>query len=160
MLSGMSTPETSSGFTPKLALTRDEAAQAIGQSAVTIDRLTKRGLLRPSRATRRPVFPIWEIERFLRETSAEVMADVAPRREYRATRANHARRAEGDGVVPNLSSPSRSQEGGNEPSCRASSAEIETVRPIPPRAAGGPSLPSSLDGRPREGTAEEDGGAS
>ena len=54
---------------PKLALTREEAAKAIGQSTVTIDRLTKRGLLRPSRATRRPVYPIWEIERFLRETS-------------------------------------------------------------------------------------------
>ena len=36
-----------------------------------------------------------------------------------------------------LSSPSRSQEGGNEPSCRASSAEFETIRPIPPGAAGG-----------------------
>ena len=54
---------------PKLALTRAEAAKAIGQSTVTIDRLTKRGLLRPSRATRRPVYPIWEIERFLRDTS-------------------------------------------------------------------------------------------
>ncbi len=66
----MSTPELSSTVPPKLALTREEAAKAIGQSAVTIDRLTKRGLLRPSRATRRPVYPIWEIERFLRETSA------------------------------------------------------------------------------------------
>jgi hypothetical protein len=55
---------------PKLALTREEAAKAIGQSAVTIDRLTKRGLLRPSRATRRPIYPVWEIERFLRETTA------------------------------------------------------------------------------------------
>lgn len=57
---------------PKLALTRTDAAKAIGQSAVTIDRLTKRGLLRPSRATRRPVYPIWEIERFLRETTGSV----------------------------------------------------------------------------------------
>ncbi len=38
---------------------------------------------------------------------------------------------------PPLSSPSRSLEGGNEPSCRASSAEFDTVRPIPPREAGG-----------------------
>jgi len=66
----MSTPEFSSTIPPKLALTRDEAAKAIGQSAVTIDRLTKRGLLRPSRATRRPVYPVWEIERFLRETTS------------------------------------------------------------------------------------------
>jgi hypothetical protein len=40
-------------------------------------------------------------------------------------------------TCPNLSSPSRSQEGGNEPSCRASSAEFKTVRPIPSREAGG-----------------------
>ncbi len=36
-----------------------------------------------------------------------------------------------------LSSPSGSLEGGNEPSSRASSAEFATVRPIPPREAGG-----------------------
>ena len=68
----MDTPDNAKQHTPKLALTRAEAAQAIGQSAVTIDRLTKRGLLHPSRATRRPVYPVWEIERFLRETSAPV----------------------------------------------------------------------------------------
>lgn len=68
----MSTPEFTSLISPKLALTRDEAAKAIGQSAVTIDRLTKRGLLHPSRATRRPIYPVWEIERFLRETSAPI----------------------------------------------------------------------------------------
>ena len=68
----MHTPDNAERPTPKLALTRVEAARAIGQSAVTIDRLTKRGLLRPSRATRRPVYPVWEIERFLRETSEGV----------------------------------------------------------------------------------------
>jgi hypothetical protein len=68
----MTTPEFSSIIPPKLALTREEAAKAIGQSAVTIDRLTKRGLLRPSRATRRPIYPIWEIERFLRDTSTSI----------------------------------------------------------------------------------------
>jgi ribosomal protein S20 len=57
---------------PKLALTRTEAAEALGVAPVTIDRLTKRGLLHPSRATRRPLYPIWEIERFLRETSVEI----------------------------------------------------------------------------------------
>ena len=70
----MNTPEFSSIIPPKLALTRDETAKAIGQSAVTVDRLTKRGLLRPSRATRRPIYPMWEIERFLRETSAHLSA--------------------------------------------------------------------------------------
>jgi len=36
-----------------------------------------------------------------------------------------------------LISPSKSQEGGNEPSCRDNGAEFDTLRPIPPRAAGG-----------------------
>lgn len=56
----------------KLALTRAEAAQALGIASVTIDRLTKRGLMHPSRATRRPLYPVWEIERFLPETSAGI----------------------------------------------------------------------------------------
>jgi hypothetical protein len=64
----MSTPEFTNLISPKLALTRDETAKAIGQSTVTVDRLTKRGLLHPSRATRRPIYPIWEIERFLKDT--------------------------------------------------------------------------------------------
>lgn len=42
---------------PKLALTREEAAQALGVHPITISRLTERGLLRPSRATRRPLYP-------------------------------------------------------------------------------------------------------
>jgi len=57
------------GQLPKLAYSRNEAAKALGVSPATIDRLTKRGLLHPSRATRRPLYPYWEIERFLRETS-------------------------------------------------------------------------------------------
>jgi predicted site-specific integrase-resolvase len=52
-----------------LALTREETARALGVSAVTVDRLAKRGLLHPSRAIRRPVYPVWEVERFLRESS-------------------------------------------------------------------------------------------
>ena len=54
---------------PKLALTRVEAAAAIGVSPATIDRLTLRGLLRQSRATRRPIYPVKEIERFLKATT-------------------------------------------------------------------------------------------
>ena len=57
---------------PKLALSRVEAADALNISPATIDRLVKRGLLRPSRALRRPLFPIAEIERFLRETTSEI----------------------------------------------------------------------------------------
>ena len=53
---------------PKLAFTRVEAAQALGISPITIDRLAKRGLLNPSRATRRPLYSVVEIERFLSAT--------------------------------------------------------------------------------------------
>jgi len=58
----------------KLAYSRHEAAEVLGISAITVDRLVKRGLLKPSRATRRPLFPVWEIERFLRETTGEISA--------------------------------------------------------------------------------------
>ena len=68
-MNASSTPERTQG---KLALSRIEAAEALGVSAVTIDRLTKRGLLRPSRATRRPIYPILELQRFLRETTATI----------------------------------------------------------------------------------------
>ena len=55
---------------PKLGLNRVEAAAAIGVSPVTLDRLTLRGLLRPSRATRRPIYSVKELERFLKDTTA------------------------------------------------------------------------------------------
>ena len=58
-------------FVP-LAYSRKEASHIIGVSPVTLDRLTKRGLINPSRATRRPLYPKWEIERFLRETSEKI----------------------------------------------------------------------------------------
>ena len=56
----------------RLALRREEAAAALGVSVPTLDRLVQRGLLRPSRALRRPLFSLPEIERFLRETSGPV----------------------------------------------------------------------------------------
>jgi hypothetical protein len=67
-------PPDSSRFIPlsKLALTRVEAAEIIGVSPATIDRLTKRGLLNPSRATRRPIYALSELERFLRETTDKI----------------------------------------------------------------------------------------
>ena len=68
----MKTNQQSHDGVPKLALTRAEAAEAIGVTPVTIDRLAKRGLLNPSRATRKPLYPVWEIERFLRETSKAI----------------------------------------------------------------------------------------
>ena len=54
----------------KLAFPRREAAQIISVSPATLDRLVERGLLRPSRATRRPLFSQAELERFLRETTS------------------------------------------------------------------------------------------
>jgi predicted site-specific integrase-resolvase len=64
--------QTTKRVIPKLALTRVEAAEALGITPVTIDRLAKRGLLHPSRATRRPLYPVEEIERFLRDTSESI----------------------------------------------------------------------------------------
>jgi DNA-binding transcriptional MerR regulator len=69
----MKTQPTNKDAVPKLALTRVEAAEAIGVTPVTIDRLARRGLLNPSRATRRPLYPVWEIERFLRDTSKRML---------------------------------------------------------------------------------------
>lgn len=54
---------------PKLSYTRNEAAQVLSISPPTLDRLAARGLLNPSRATRRPLYPLAELERFLRETT-------------------------------------------------------------------------------------------
>lgn len=68
----MDTPDITRKHPGKLALSRIEAAEALGISAVTVDRLTARGLLRPSRATRRPLYPVWELERFLRETCSTI----------------------------------------------------------------------------------------
>ena len=65
----MNAPDDTKQPLPKLALTREEAGEALGISAVTVDRLAKRGLLHPSRATRRPLYPVWELERFLKETT-------------------------------------------------------------------------------------------
>lgn len=57
----------------KLAYSRTEAAKMLGfKHPATVDRLVKRGLLHPSRATRRPMFLLEELERFLRETTDTV----------------------------------------------------------------------------------------
>jgi len=67
-----SSPETSQQGLPKLAFSRKEAATVLGVSLISIDRLVKRGLLRPSLALRRPLFTIQELERFLKETTYQV----------------------------------------------------------------------------------------
>jgi len=65
----MNSPDTSPNKNVILALSREETARALGVSAITVDRLAKRGLIRPSRAIRRPIYPVWELERFLRDSA-------------------------------------------------------------------------------------------
>jgi hypothetical protein len=65
--------QTSSANTSRLAYGRIEAAEILGVSPDTIDKLRKRGLLKCSLATRRPLYPHWELERFLRETSEGII---------------------------------------------------------------------------------------
>ena len=54
-----------------MAYTRDEAAAQLGLHPITISRLTEKGLLRPSRATRRPIYSHTELERFMRDTASQ-----------------------------------------------------------------------------------------
>ena len=68
----MNTPNIASEPAQRLAYTREETAALLGVTPSTIDRVTKRGLLRPSRATRRPLYPLEELRRFLRETTGNV----------------------------------------------------------------------------------------
>ncbi|MGP8236670.1 MAG: helix-turn-helix domain-containing protein [Limisphaerales bacterium] len=56
-------------FVEKKGFKRAEAATYLGVTPVTIDRLTKRGLLHPSRALRHPIYSRDDLDRFLRETS-------------------------------------------------------------------------------------------
>ena len=57
----------------KLCLDRRQTANALSvKNPITVDRLAARGLLRPNRATRKPLYPLAEIARFLAETSASV----------------------------------------------------------------------------------------
>jgi hypothetical protein len=53
----------------KIGFTKSETVEALGISRPTIDRLVRCGLLKPSRATRRPIFSREELERFLRDTT-------------------------------------------------------------------------------------------
>jgi hypothetical protein len=54
----------------RLALTTNETAAALGIKPTTVWRLTQRGLLKPNRATRRPLYAVADIERFLQEGKA------------------------------------------------------------------------------------------
>lgn len=53
---------------PKLALTMQETADALGISYISVFRLLKRGLLRSSSALRHKVIPVTEVQRFLNAT--------------------------------------------------------------------------------------------
>lgn len=54
----------------RLSLNRVECAAALGlRNPITVDRLCRRGLLHPAKGTRRPLFPVSEIQRFLAETT-------------------------------------------------------------------------------------------
>ena len=74
----MNNSDTSLNKNLILALSRRETARALGVSAITVDRLAKRGLLHPSRAIRRPIYPVWEVERFLRESAQTPVQKGAP----------------------------------------------------------------------------------
>jgi hypothetical protein len=55
--------------TLRLAYTIAETAHVLGVCPKTVYRLISRKLLHPSRGLRYPLVPIWEIVRYLRETS-------------------------------------------------------------------------------------------
>jgi len=61
-------------YIEKKGFKRAEAAIYLGVATITIDRLTKRGLLHPSRALRHPIYSKDDLDRFLRETSTETGA--------------------------------------------------------------------------------------
>jgi hypothetical protein len=52
----------------RLGYGRIESARLLGISPATLDRLVERGLLKPSRALRRPLFTEKELLRFLEDT--------------------------------------------------------------------------------------------
>lgn len=54
----------------RLAVSRCETAELLGVHPNTVDDLRKRGLLRPSLATRRPMYLVAEVLRFLTDTQA------------------------------------------------------------------------------------------
>jgi DNA-binding transcriptional MerR regulator len=55
-------------FIKRLGYGRKEAAELLGISPISVDRLVARGLLKPSRALRRPLFTEAELLRFLEDT--------------------------------------------------------------------------------------------
>jgi len=58
--------------TTKLAVSAGEAAELLSVSRTTVGRLTKRGLIHPVKATRKPVYAVVELQRFLDETTRPI----------------------------------------------------------------------------------------
>jgi hypothetical protein len=54
----------------RLSYTKAEAATLLGISMPSLDRLVRRGLLKPSRALRRPLFSLRQLEKFLEDTTS------------------------------------------------------------------------------------------
>ena len=69
---GDSTGATAKTQIEKKGFKRAEAAIYLGVAKITIDRLTQRGLLHPSRALRHPIYSRDDLDRFLRETSDSI----------------------------------------------------------------------------------------
>ena len=69
---GGSTNTETKNHIEKKGYKRAEAATYLGVAKITIDRLTKRGLLHPSRALRHPIYSKDDLDRFLRETSEPI----------------------------------------------------------------------------------------
>jgi hypothetical protein len=59
----------------KLGHTRKEAALALGISVASVDRLTERGLLHPSRALSHPIYAKADLIAFLANTTGELNMD-------------------------------------------------------------------------------------
>ncbi|HEY6185772.1 MAG TPA: hypothetical protein VIW67_26255 [Terriglobales bacterium] len=62
-------PESKPAPDYRLQVNRVEAARRLGCCPMTVDRLRQRGLLHPNLATRRPMYPIKELERFVAQCS-------------------------------------------------------------------------------------------
>ena len=61
------------GYVEKKGFKRAEAAIYLGVAPITIDRLTKRGLLHPSRALRHPIYSKDDLDRFLKDTTGDLI---------------------------------------------------------------------------------------
>ena len=53
----------------RLMLNKEDTAKLLSMSTETVDRLAKRGILKPNRKTRRPLYSIYELIRFLQDDS-------------------------------------------------------------------------------------------